>query len=152
MAISAAKTWIAGEVLTALDLNAEFANIYGAGQDAWGWPATTEKDLDGQVLWLDSDKDSSITADTDDRMDIALSGADLFRFDGTVATPVNGIDFIASATGSDVSLTMTSSADSDRGLNIVPLGTGTLQQGGTRVLLLGEEASDATILAGQVFG
>ena len=103
MAISRLKTWIAGEVLSASDLNGEFNNIVNNGEDL-GWPATKSKDLDGQSLLLDSDADSHFTADTDDRLDLALAGVDLFRWDGTVATPVNGIDFIARATGSPASI------------------------------------------------
>ncbi|KKL80560.1 hypothetical protein LCGC14_2003540 [marine sediment metagenome] len=98
MAISRLKTWIAGEVLSASDLNGEFNNIVNNGEDL-GWPATKSKDLDGQSLLLDSDADSHFTADTDDRLDLALAGVDLFRWNGTVATPVNGLDWVASATG-----------------------------------------------------
>lgn len=98
MAVSRSKTWIAGEVLTASDLNSEFNNILNNGEDL-GWPATKAKDFDGQQLILDADADSDFTADTDDRLDLALAGTDLFRWDGTVATPVNGLDFIAAVAG-----------------------------------------------------
>ena len=37
-------------------------------------------DLDGGVLTLDADGDTTITADTDDQIDIAIAGADDFRF------------------------------------------------------------------------
>ena len=103
MAVSRVKTWIAGEVLSASDLNAEFSNILNNGESL-GWPATVLKDLDGQQLVLDVDADSHFTADTDDRLDLALAGTDLFRWDGTATTPVNGLDFIARATGSPASI------------------------------------------------
>ena len=75
MAVNALKTWIAGEKLSASDLNAEFANILTNGEDL-GWPATKAKDFDGQELILDSDADTSITADTDDQIDFRIGGTD----------------------------------------------------------------------------
>lgn len=40
----------------------------------------TATDLNGQELILDADADTSITADSDDQIDIKISGADDFRF------------------------------------------------------------------------
>jgi hypothetical protein len=42
--------------------------------------ATASMDLNGTELVLDADADTSITADTDDQIDIKISGADDFRF------------------------------------------------------------------------
>ena len=97
MAIGRVKTWIV-EVLTASDLNAEFNNIINNALSLIS-PLTGTLDANGNEIILDADADTSITADTDDRLDVKLSGTDLFRFNGTVTTPVNGIDFVASATG-----------------------------------------------------
>lgn len=97
MAIGRVKTWIV-EVLTAADLNAEFNNIINNALSLIS-PLTGTLDANGNEIVLDADADTSITADTDDRIDFRLSGADLFRMDGTVTTPVNGINFVASATG-----------------------------------------------------
>lgn len=133
MAVSASKTWTAGEVLSASDLNSEFLNIYNNGEDL-GWPATKAKDLDGQQVTLDSDGDTSMTAGTDDRIDLALAGTSLFRFDGTVATPVNGFDFIAAAAGSEPNITAVGS-DTDIDINLVPKGAGTVTVAGSSVLL-----------------
>ncbi len=150
MALSASKTWVAGEVLTASDLNGEFSNIYGNGEDL-GWPATKTKALAGQTLTLDSDGDSSLEAGTDDRLDLSLNGTALFRWDGTVATPVNGLDFVAAAAASEPAIVAVGS-DTDIDIELTPKGTGNVTQGGTRVLLLGDEETDQVILAGQVFG
>jgi hypothetical protein len=98
MALTRVKTWIADEELTASTLNAEFDNIINNAVSLIS-PVTSALDLDGNQLILDSDADTHLTADTDDRIDIALSGTDLFRFDGTATTPVNGITFIAGAAG-----------------------------------------------------
>lgn len=122
MPVSKFKTWTSGEVLTASDLNSSFDQVFNNGEDL-GWPATKAKDLDGFELTLDSDGDSGIVADTDDRTDIKLSGVDLFRFDGTTTSPVNGLDFIAAATGSDPYV-VPQGSDSNINMVLVPKGTG----------------------------
>ena len=146
MAVSPLKTWIAGEVLTASDLNAEFLHVYDGGQSL-GWPATTSKDFDGNILILDADGDSTLTADTDDRLDIALSGIDLFRFDATVSTPVNGFDFIAAAASSEPSVTAVGS-DTDIDVDLIPKGAGLVTSNGRELLQL--ESAQA-ILAQEFF-
>ena len=78
MAVTPFKTFVAGEVLTASDLNSSFLQITDNGEDL-GWPATKAKDLDGQSLLLDGDADTHITADTDDQIDFAVGGVDRFR-------------------------------------------------------------------------
>jgi hypothetical protein len=40
----------------------------------------TSKDLNGEQLILDADADTTITADTDDQIDIRIAGADDFQF------------------------------------------------------------------------
>ena len=122
MALSAVKTWIAGEVLFASDLNAEFANIYSNGEDLIS-PATQARDMNGFALILDADADSSIGADTDDRIDLQLQGVDLFRFDGSAVTSVNGLDFIASATGNDVTI-VAQGSDTNINIDVQPKGSG----------------------------
>ena len=78
MAVTVFKTFIAGEVLTASDLNSSLTQLTNNGMDLWS-PATEAADFDGQRLILDSDADTSITADTDDQIDFELVGADNFR-------------------------------------------------------------------------
>lgn len=75
MAVSPFKTFSAGEVLTAADLNSSFTQITDNGEDL-GWPATKAKDLDGQELILDADADTSIHASTDDELDFKIGGTD----------------------------------------------------------------------------
>ncbi len=122
MAVTRTKTWIAGEVLTASDLNTEFNNVLSNGESL-GFPATTSKDFDGQELILDSDADTSITADTDDRIDFKLGGVDLFRFDGTTASLVNGLDFVGSIATADVAI-LTMGSDTNIDLDLQTKGSG----------------------------
>ena len=163
MAVGRLKTWIASEILTASDLNAEFNNILTNGEDL-PFPATKAKDFDGNQLILDSNQDTHITADTDDRIDFAAGGADIFRMDGTVATPVNGIDFIAAATGSAPSWAAFGS-DTDIDINFIPKAGGILRLKGvglrrpeapfkaaTLEARLNGEASDGeVVLSAQIF-
>lgn len=145
MAVSPAKTWVAGEVLTASDLNAEILNILNNGQTL-GFPRTTAADFDGNRLIMDADADSSITVDTDDRLDIELSGQDLFRFDGTVATPVNGLDFVASATGNSVQI-LAFGTDGNISINLVPKGSGRILHDGVSFSDAARRAASANITA-----
>ncbi len=110
MALSALKTWAAAEILTATDLNAEFNNIYANGESL-SFPATSSKDFDGFELILDSDGDTSITADTDDVIHFRLAGSDLFTMDGDVASAANGLNFVASAAANPVQVLVTGTAD-----------------------------------------
>lgn len=148
MAVTVFKTFAAGEILTASDLNSSFSKIVDNGEDL-GWPATKARSMDRFELTLDDDGDSGIVADTDDRIDLKLSGSDLFRFDGTVTTPVNGMDFIASAGTDDVVMDLVGTA-ADISLDIQPKGTGTLKVNGVDVESLVAE-NDDNIIANQVF-
>lgn len=65
-------------MLSASDLNSSFSQVFDNGEDL-GWPATKAKDFDGQELILDSDADTSITADTDDQIDYRVGGRDVMR-------------------------------------------------------------------------
>ena len=47
-------------------------------------------DVNGQELILDADADTSITADTDDQIDIKVSGADDFRITANTLTALSG--------------------------------------------------------------
>lgn len=127
MALTVVKTFIAGEVLFASDLNAEFANIINEGEDLVT-PATKAHDMNGFEFVLNAPGDTSITADTDDRIDLKLGGTDLFRFDGTTASSVNGLDFVAAATGADVVILATGDANTD--IDIQASGTGVVLANG----------------------
>ena len=121
---SKVKTWDDEEILTHTDLNAEIDNIYSSPM-ALISPCDATLDLNGQVLILDGNQDTTITADTDDVIDFKCQGFDAFKMDGDVALPVNGLSFISSATG--VAPQITDHGEINTGINLVPAGTGTIQ-------------------------
>lgn len=137
MALGASKTWVAGEVLTASDLNSEFSNIYTNGEDL-SWPATKTKDFNSQILQLASGV--TIKCITTDLIEFTMDSDVLIRMDGTVASPVTGLDFIAGAT--TVAPQIKATGETDVSINWVPIGTGTVQIEGDEV---------ATILGSQFF-
>jgi hypothetical protein len=77
VALARVKSWSAGEVLTASDLNAEFNSILNNATSLIS-PLTAALDMNGLELILDADADSSVTADTDDQFDFRLGGSDIF--------------------------------------------------------------------------
>jgi hypothetical protein len=122
MALSAAKTFVAAEILFASDLNNEFLNIYNNGENL-STPATKAHDMNGFELVMDAAGTSGILADTTNRIDLKLQGVDLFRFDGTTATSVNGLDFQASDTTNDV-VVVAQGSDTNIDVDIQGKGTG----------------------------
>lgn len=128
MSLSRIKTWVAEKLFYA-DLNAEFDNILNNGAGSLTSPRTATFDMNGLALILDADADSYMVAATDDLVELYLSGTSLYRFDGTVASPVNALGFTASATGVATSINARGS-DTNISINLVPKGTGTVNIGG----------------------
>jgi hypothetical protein len=58
-------------------------------------------DLDGKELILDADADTTITADTDDQIDIRIAGADDFQFTANTFTALSG-STVAIASGATI--------------------------------------------------
>lgn len=147
MALARVKTWSAGEVLLASDLNSEFNNILNNARSLIS-PLTGSLDMDGFELIMDGDADSSLTADTDDRLDVRLGGVDVFRFDGTTASVVNGIDFIGTVTGTRPRLVAT--GDTNTGISIRAKGTSTgavtvIEDGNGNEVLIADVATASAI-------
>lgn len=120
------------EVLAYADLNAEFDNILSTNDQNIGTPRSTSWDMNAQELVMDANQNTSITADTDDRIDFELGGVDLFRMDGTTAGCDSGFDFIGSdlsGGNGDPSITVVST-ETNCSLNIVPKAAGDLQVNG----------------------
>lgn len=122
MAITPYKTFLPGEVLTAADLNASFAQILD-NASLIGWPSTSNKDLDGYALILDTGGASYLQAAINNIASFTLSSHELFLFDGSVPTPVNGLRFVAGATGTGVELEAEGD-DTDIDITLTPKGAG----------------------------
>ena len=123
MAVSPFKTFSAGEILTAADLNSSITQITSNGEDL-GWPATKAKDFAGQELVLDSDGDTSIHSSTDDQIDFKLSGTDIVAFK-TVSSAVNGFVLTGSAAGNAVDIAAVGT-DTDISISLTAKGAGTI--------------------------
>jgi hypothetical protein len=124
MALSRIKTWIA-EILTYTDLNAEFDNVLTNGPSSLSSPRTSNFDLDGYQIILDAGGTSYAQASTANLLDVYGASTLLFKIDMTVATPVNGLSFVASAAGTGVDI-VSRGADTNTGIRIQPKGTGKL--------------------------
>ena len=78
---------------------------------------TAAVDLNGVELILDADQDTSITADTDDQIDIKISGADDFRFTANTFTALAGSGIVVPDGGLTLGSTAVSSTAAE--LNIL---------------------------------
>ena len=74
------------------------ATIANSGT-ATGFVSAGALDLNGAVLTLDADADTTITADTDDQIDIAIAGADDFQFTANTFTIPSGSTVAIAAGG-----------------------------------------------------
>ena len=73
---------------------------------ATGFVTAGALDLNGAVLTVDADADTTITADTDDQIDIAIAGADDFQFTANTFTILSGSTISNAVTmSSDISST-----------------------------------------------
>ena len=73
-------------------LFADGTNVVDTGISSVG-----SNDLDGDELILDADADTSITADSDDQIDIKIAGADDFQFTANTFTAQSGSTIAAQA-------------------------------------------------------
>lgn len=160
MAVTPFKTFSAGEILTASDLNASFSQVFDNGEDL-AWPATQARDFNGVELILDADGDTSITADTDDQIDFKLAGTDYVSFRqvatdhavnivGTVQTTGNVVDIgdaDALTTGSILNLVSNSASTGTRSL--VQITNDNTAATGTTPVSIQQDAADDSIFIDQ---
>ena len=66
---------------------------------ATGFVTAGALDLNGAVLTIDADADTTITADTDDQIDIAIAGADDFQMTANTFTILSGSTLSAASGG-----------------------------------------------------
>lgn len=85
MTVAAVKTWVPREQLNASDLNKLNTNILD-NQESLGTPRSSSYDLNGNELILDAGGTSSITADTNNQIDIRIAGSDVVVITATDMT------------------------------------------------------------------
>jgi len=98
-------------------------------------------DVNGSAIILDADGDTSITADTDDQIDIEIAGADDFQFTANTFTALSGSSILTntiSETTAASGVTIDSVLIKDGGLTIV---------GGSGILKV-DEITETTATAG----
>src|SRR3990167_9162592 len=103
MSLARVKVWIAGEVLTASELNAEFNNILNNPVSLIS-PLTATLDLDGQRLTLDSDGDLNFLTTSDDVLALRKDTTSLFVWDAATASVVNGLKFLSTVANDSVEI------------------------------------------------
>ena len=89
MAIARVKTWSAGEVLTANDLNNEFNNITNNAL-LEPFVATQQVDLNGQLLLFDVDGNTLLDGSTNNQITMNIGGSADFRFTINTFTALSG--------------------------------------------------------------
>ena len=109
-------------------------------------------DVNGQELILDADADTSITADTDDQIDIKIAGADDFQFTANTFTAQSGSTIAAQALtatsitstgvvtipdGSASSPSLTNAGDTNTGIAFPAADTVGITAGGTEQFRFG---------------
>ena len=80
-------------------------------------------DLNANELIIDLDADTSITADTDDQIDIKIAGADDFRFTANTFTALSGSSIVVPASGLTIGSTAVTSTAAE--LNLLDGGAST---------------------------
>ena len=102
-------------------------------------------DVNGQELILDADADTSITADTDDQIDIKIAGADDFQFTANTFTAQSGSSIVVP----DGGLTFGSTAITSTATELNKLdGVGTLKQAGKETIWVPAQAMTPTATNG----
>lgn len=129
MAVSASKTFVGGQPLLASELNALQAVYTSTAGQSVSFPRTAAAAMAGQDLTLDSNGTSLFRGSTNNTLRLLLNAIELYTWDGTVSSPVNGIKYVAKATGTAPTIEV--QGDANRNLNLVPKGTGQLEIGGT---------------------
>ena len=105
--------------------------------------APMNRDINGDELILDADADTSITADTDDQIDIRIAGADDFQFTANTFTAQSG------STITTPTLGVVSAKDLGAGLHIKTADSGaSVDSAADELVIEGSGASGMTLLSG----
>ncbi len=103
-------------------------------------------DLDGKELILDADADTSITADTDDQIDIKIAGADDFQFTANTFTAQSGSSIVVPEGGLTFGSTAITSTAAE--LNLLDGVSGLVQADLTKLAAVDSTAAELNIVDG----
>ena len=103
-------------------------------------------DLNANELIIDLDADTSITADTDDQIDIKIAGADDFRFTANTFTALSGSSIVVPASGLTIGSTAVTSTAAE--LNLLDGVSGLVQADLTKLAAIDSTAAELNIVDG----
>ena len=103
-------------------------------------------DLNANELIIDLDADTSITADTDDQIDIKIAGADDFRFTANTFTALAGSSIVVPASGLTIGSTAVTSTAAE--LNLLDGVSGLVQADLTKLAALDATAAEINFIDG----
>ena len=103
-------------------------------------------DLNANEMIIDLDGDTSITADTDDQIDIKIAGADDFRFTANTFTALSGSSIVVPASGLTIGSTAVTSTAAE--LNLLDGVSGLVQADLTKLAAVDSTAAELNIVDG----
>ena len=103
-------------------------------------------DVEGRELVLDADGDTSITADTDDQIDIKIAGADDFQFTANTFTAQSGSSIVVPESGLTFGSTAITSTAAE--LNLLDGVSGLVQADLTKLAAVDSTAAELNIVDG----
>jgi hypothetical protein len=102
--------------------------------------------MEGRELVLDADGDTSITADTDDQIDIKIAGADDFQFTANTFTAQSGSSIVVPESGLTFGSTAITSTAAE--LNLLDGVSGLVQADFTKLAAVDSTAAELNIVDG----
>ena len=103
-------------------------------------------DIEGRELVLDADGDTSLTADTDDQIDIKIAGADDFQFTANTFTAQSGSSIVVPESGLTFGSTAITSTAAE--LNLLDGVSGLVQADLTKLAAVDSTAAELNIVDG----
>jgi hypothetical protein len=103
-------------------------------------------DIEGRELVLDADGDTTITADTDDQIDIKIAGADDFQFTANTFTAQSGSSIVVPESGLTFGSTAITSTAAE--LNLLDGVSGLVQADFTKLAAVDSTAAELNIMDG----
>ena len=120
--------------------------VYSDGTNLVDAGFSGASDMEGRELVLDADGDTSITADTDDQIDVRIAGADDFQFTANTFTAQSGSSIVVPEGGLTFGSTAITSTAAE--LNLLDGVSGLVQADLTKLAALDATAAELNIVDG----